>query len=318
MPPHLTEEIIVNTVSSIDRIITTRASRRSVTAGFAALAALSALRFVPTGAAAQDSAVTPASDGSEAAWTKFNLNSAAEDQFLTIPGVGANLYDEFEEYRPFVSVGQFAEELGKYIDEDAVAALAAYLFIPVDVNEADADTLMQIPGVSPDIADALIASRPFADEAAFLAELAKSVSPAQAAAAAQYLAGSAKETATWIKFNLNAATDEELLTIPGTGEKMLDEFREYAPFTSVAQFAEEIGKYTDGDVVAAFMQYLFIPVAVNDADAATLMQIPGVSAEEADALIAARPFADNAAFLTALAEVVSPEQAAAAGAYLAK
>ena len=51
-----------------------------------------------------------------------------------------------------------------------------------------------------------------------------------------------------------------------------------------------------------------MPVDANQADAATLQQLPGVSVEDAEALIKARPFANNDAFFAALTDKVSPEE----------
>jgi DNA uptake protein ComE-like DNA-binding protein len=59
-----------------------------------------------------------------------------------------------------------------------------------------------------------------------------------------------------------------------------------------------------------------VPISVNDADAATLQQIPGLDETEAQALIAARPFASNDAFLTKLAGNVSESELAVAKTYL--
>ena len=118
------------------------------------------------------------------------------------------------------------------------------------------------------------------------------------------------------KLNLNTASDDAFLTVPGVGNRMLREFKEYRPYTTILQFRREIGKYVDEAQVAAYEQYVFVPVDVNAADAATLMQLPGVDETIADALIAARPFADHDAFLTTLSTHVSADQLAAASAYL--
>ena len=118
------------------------------------------------------------------------------------------------------------------------------------------------------------------------------------------------------KLDLNTASDDEFLTVPGVGNRMLREFKEYRPYTTILQFRREIGKYVDEAQVAAYEQYVFVPVDVNAADAATLMQLPGVDETIANALIAARPFADHDAFLTALSTHVSADQLAAASAYL--
>ena len=40
--------------------------------------------------------------------------------------------------------------VGKYVSDEQVTAYEQYLFVPVDRNEADAETLMQIPDVDED------------------------------------------------------------------------------------------------------------------------------------------------------------------------
>lgn len=117
--------------------------------------------------------------------------------------------------------------------------------------------------------------------------------------------------------NLNTATEEALHTIPGIGDRMVHEFLEYRPYVSIQQFRREIGKYVDEAQVAAYEAYIFVPVVPDESDAETLRQLPGVDATEADALIAARPFGSNEAFLKQLAAYVSPEELAAAEHYLA-
>ena len=58
--------------------------------------------------------------------------------------------------------------------------------------------------------------------------------------------------------NLNTATDAELMTIPGMGPRMLREFKEYRPYTSIEQFRREIGTYVGKAEVARFEQYVTI------------------------------------------------------------
>ncbi|HEU0113036.1 MAG TPA: hypothetical protein VFQ80_00065 [Thermomicrobiales bacterium] len=253
---------------------------------------------------------------SEAAWIRFNLNLITAEQILAIPGAGERMTREFPEYRPYTTIRQFRQEIGKYVEPAVVAGYERYVFAPVAPNDADADTLGQLPGVDADIAQALIGGRPYADDPAFLAALGKHVSPDQPAAAPAYLAAAAHGSAPWIKFNLNTATDAQFQTIPGVGGQMLREFAEYRPYTSLAQFQKEIGKYVDAAQVAAYQAYLFVPVDPNAADAATLAQLPGVDADRASRLIGGRPYADAAALVAALKELVGVELANAAPAYL--
>lgn len=136
--------------------------------------------------AVADAIATPAVV-SEVIATKINLNTAGADEFLTVPGVGNRMVREFQEYRPYTSILQFRREIGKYVDTAQVADYEKYVFVPVDVNAADADTLKQLPGVDDAIAADLIAARPYANNDAFLTALSSRVSAEQLAAAAAYL-----------------------------------------------------------------------------------------------------------------------------------
>jgi len=60
------------------------------------------------------------------------------------------------------------------------------------------------------------------------------------------------------RININTATDAEILAIPGMGPRMLHEFKEYRPYTSIEQFRREIGKYVDKAEVARLEQYITI------------------------------------------------------------
>lgn len=73
-------------------------------------------------------------------------------------------------------------------------------------------------------------------------------------------AGGGKSTsdATIVQININTATDAEILAIPGMGPRMLREFKEYRPYTSIEQFRREIGKYVDKAEVARLEKYIVI------------------------------------------------------------
>lgn len=119
------------------------------------------------------------------------------------------------------------------------------------------------------------------------------------------------------KLNVNTATTDELLAgIPGMGSRMIREFLEYRPYVSIQQFRREIGKYVGDAQVAEYEKYVYVPIDINTADAATLQQVPGLDATEAAELSAARPFASNEAFLTKLATYISADEVAVAQTYL--
>jgi len=127
----------------------------------------------------------------------------------------------------------------------------------------------------------------------------------------------APAAATVKKINLNTATDDEILSVPNTGQRMLREFKEYRPYTTILQFRKELGKYVDDATVSAFEQYVYVPIDSNNADEATLMQT-GIDQAAAQAIIAARPFADKAAFMAKLGEYLKGDQLTAAEAMVAQ
>ncbi|RMH67054.1 MAG: hypothetical protein D6685_04230 [Bacteroidetes bacterium] len=118
------------------------------------------------------------------------------------------------------------------------------------------------------------------------------------------------------RLNINTATEEEMLRIPGVGNRMVHEFEEYRPYVSIQQFRREIGKYVDEEQVAAYEQYIFVPINPNESDLETLLQVPGLDTTEAQALIDGRPYASREAFLERLAGYVSPDELAEAETYL--
>ena len=62
----------------------------------------------------------------------------------------------------------------------------------------------------------------------------------------------------FIPVNLNTATDEDILSIPGAGARMVREFKEYRPWKTKAQFDKEIAKYVGAKETARLWRYVVI------------------------------------------------------------
>ena len=119
------------------------------------------------------------------------------------------------------------------------------------------------------------------------------------------------------KLNLNTVSAEDLKkTIPNFPDRMVGEFQEYRPYVSIQQFRKEIGKYVAASQVTEWEKYVFVPVKPNDSDAETLKQLPKVDDGVASKLIAARPYANNDAFVAKLTELVPGTDAAQVKAFL--
>ena len=92
--------------------------------------------------------------------------------------------------------------------------------------------------------------------------------------------------------NLNTASDSEILAVPSTGQRMLREFKEYRPYATVDQFKQELGKYVSSDVIAKWLEYVYVPTNPNTASEAQLMALKGVSKAIAKDIIAKRSYKD--------------------------
>ncbi len=125
---------------------------------------------------------------SSAPRAKLNINTASGPELLTtIPNFSNRMVHEFEEYRPYRSVQQFRREIGKYVDAATIAEYEKYIYVPIDPNQSDAQTLMQIPGLERSEAESLVAGRPYASADVFLTKLSEMVSDADVQIARSYL-----------------------------------------------------------------------------------------------------------------------------------
>jgi len=138
----------------------------------------------------------------------------------------------------------------------------------VDPNTAAEAELLALPHMTPAIVKGLIEKRPFASAVELNTYLAS-----QSLTAEQLGALYAK---AFIHINLNTATREEIMLIPGAGRKMAHEFDEYRPWKGFAQFDKEIGKYVDAAQVARLKSYCFIPININTASDEEISSIPGL------------------------------------------
>lgn len=132
----------------------------------------------------------------------------------------------------------------------ATAFSAAAQGALLDPNTATREQLIAVPGVAGHVADAIIGGRPFADMVAMNKLLVAHV-PDSVARKTIY-------EHVWKPIDLNTASDEEILLIPGVGRRMLREFKEYRPYKLIEQFRREIGKYVDKTEVARLEKYVTI------------------------------------------------------------
>ncbi len=176
----------------------------------------------------------------------LNPNQAGEEELLALP-LDAALVAMILEERPFLSMSDLASRLGEFLSEEQQGELFVKLFVPMNLNTTPEEDFQLVPGVGPRMAHEFEEYRPYQAIDQFRREMDKYVDEAEIARFEQYV---------FVPVDLNTATDEEILAIPGVGERLLYKFKEYWPYESIDQFRREIGKYVDEQEIARLERYV--------------------------------------------------------------
>jgi len=158
----------------------------------------------------------------------------------------------------------------------------------VDANTVPEADLLKMPHMTPEIVKGILEKRPFAS-ITDLNEYLLSQNITQDQAMEFY-------TKAFVHVNLNTATREEILLIPGAGRRMTIEFPEYRPWVNWTQFDRQIGKYIGQEATDQLKQYVFIPVKLNTATEEDILSIPGAGARMVREFNEYRPWTSKAQF----------------------
>jgi DNA uptake protein ComE-like DNA-binding protein len=176
-----------------------------------------------------------------------------------------------------------------------------------DPNLAGEAELAAMPHMNADIAAAVVAGRPYLSAMQLDKVLASSLGEEQRQALYGHL---------FRQINLNTASDDEIMLIPGMSGKMAHEFEEYRPYTSLEQFRREIGKYVDADEVARLEQYVFIPMNLNDAPLDDFAGIPGMTPKMVHEFEEYRPYRSMDQFRREIGKYVDDDEVARLESYV--
>jgi DNA uptake protein ComE-like DNA-binding protein len=139
----------------------------------------------------------------------------------------------------------------------------------LEPNTATEQQLAAVPGLNAAIAKSIVERRPFASALALDTLLGQTLSREQRTEVYRKL---------FLHINLNTASREEILLIPGSGSRHVREFQEYRPYKALAVWHREMRKYWDEAEVARLEGYVFVPLDLNTATDADIMTIPGMTA----------------------------------------
>jgi DNA uptake protein ComE-like DNA-binding protein len=179
-----------------------------------------------------------------------DVNTVQEKDLAALAHMTPEIVKGIMDARPFESPTELNALLLKHhLKPEQATEFYRKAFVHINLNTASSEEIMLIPGAGRKMAHEFEEYRPWKSWKQFDREIGKYVGPEEVARLAQY---------GFIPVNLNTASDEDILSIPGVGKRMLHEFKEYRPYTSMDQFRKEIGKYVDEKEVKRLARYVTI------------------------------------------------------------
>jgi DNA uptake protein ComE-like DNA-binding protein len=152
--------------------------------------------------------------------------------------------------RPFMNVTELnAFLLSQKLTPEQASEFYRKAFVHINLNTGTRAEILLIPGVAARMAGEFVEYRPWKSWAQFDKEIGKYVGQQETERLKQYV---------FIPINLNTASDNDILSIPGIGQRMVHEFKEYRPWKSKSQFDKEIGKYVGAKETARLWRYVVI------------------------------------------------------------
>jgi DNA uptake protein ComE-like DNA-binding protein len=164
-----------------------------------------------------------------------DANMAPEADLLKMPHMTPAIVKGLIAGRNYASIVDLNKYLlGAGLIQEQAMEFYARAFIHVNLNTGTREEILLIPGAGRRMTIEFPEYRPWRNFAQFDKEISKYVGQEATDKLKQYV---------FIPVNLNTATDEDILSIPGAGSRMVREFKEYRPWTSKTQFDKEISKY---------------------------------------------------------------------------
>jgi DNA uptake protein ComE-like DNA-binding protein len=176
-----------------------------------------------------------------------------------------------------------------------------------DANLVAAESLTEHASIDTHLAEAIVEGRPYLSAVELDQVLAGTLSTEDR---------QALYASVFRQINLNTASREEIMLIPGMSSRMAHEFEEYRPYASLEQFRREIGKYVDDAEVARLEQYVFVPLGLNSASEDDLMTIPGMTPKMAHEFEEYRPYSSMEQFRREIGKYVDADEVARLESYV--
>jgi DNA uptake protein ComE-like DNA-binding protein len=179
----------------------------------------------------------------------LDANMATQQQLMTVPHMTADRVKAVMDRRPFANVTELAAALGPGLTPAQMTEVYGKMFVHLNLNTATDEEIRSIPAAQSNrVLREFKEYRPYKRLSVFHKEMRKYWDETEVLRLEQYV---------FVPVNLNSATDEEILSIPAAQpNRVLREFKEYRPYTSMEQFRKEMRKYWDEKEVNRLQRYV--------------------------------------------------------------
>ena len=150
----------------------------------------------------------------------LDLNSAPEKDLAALPHLTPAIVKGLIEKRPFATIVDANSHLiGQSLTAAQLAEVYRKAFVHVNLNTGTEAEILLIPGAGRRMVREFAEYRPWKTWGQFDKEIGKDVGAEETNRLKQYV---------YIPVNLNTASDDDILSIPGAGSRMVREFKDTA------------------------------------------------------------------------------------------
>jgi DNA uptake protein ComE-like DNA-binding protein len=175
-------------------------------------------------------------------------NLAKAEDLNRVPQLTPELVKKLIEKRPFLRMADLDTFLAEQkLTPDQRTAIYSRIFLHINLNTATKEEMKKIPRLGDRMVHEFEEYRPYKTLSQFRREIGKYVDAKELARLEQYV---------FVPVNLNTASDDDIMSIPGMGKRMLHEFKEYRPYSTIEQFRREIGKYVSSKELARLESFV--------------------------------------------------------------
>lgn len=176
--------------------------------------------------------------------TVLNANLAIESDLVAL-GLSSELIAKIIDIRPFESMTDF----NKIIKVENTEKLFKKIFVPFNLNTTAEVDFKMIPGIGNRMAHEFEEYKPYTSVKQFKREIGKYVDEDEVLRYLNYV---------FVPVELNRSTEDDIKSLPGVGNRISHEFIEYRPYTNLAQFRKEIGKYVDEKELIRLERFVYL------------------------------------------------------------